>query len=193
MEEGPLASVIIPPQLREELERREIEAPGCRPPNALYAKLLAVYLYEDDLCSAKFLWKRIPEEAKGECADLSRIWDVGKAMWNRNLSKVFKSIDEYDWSENVANIMKAVKAIVRGRSLELISRAYTSMSVSEFSRYVGMSEEEAISLAVKEPGWTFNDREKLISPVRGQPVEYKTVLAEKQLTTLTDFVSFLEK
>lgn len=75
----------------------------------MYAKLLAVYLYEDDLCSAKFLWKRIPEQARNECADLSPIWDVGKAMWNGKLSEVFKSIDDYEWSANVADIMKAVK------------------------------------------------------------------------------------
>ena len=72
---------------------------------------MAVYLYEDDLCSAKFLWKRIPEQAKTEYADLSQIWDVGKAMWKGNLSDVFKLIDGYEWSENEAGIMKAVKGM----------------------------------------------------------------------------------
>ena len=86
-----------------------------------------------------------------------------------------------------------IPEIVRDRSVELISRAYTSISVSEFSKYIGMSEDDAVSLALKEPGWTVNDREKLICPVRKQLSEYQTVLAEKQLTTLTDFVSFLEK
>ena len=95
--------------------------------------------------------------------------------------------------EIIIHLLIIISAIVRDRSLELISRAYTSISVSEFSKYIGMSEEEAASLATKEPGWTVNDREKLICPVRRQPVEHKTVLAEKQLTTLTDFVSFLEK
>ena len=53
-----------------------------------------------------------------------------------------------------------------------------------------MSDEDAVSLALKEPGWTVNDREKLICPVRKQLPENQTVLAEKQLSTLTDFVSF---
>ena len=175
------------------------------------------------MCSAKFLWKRIPEQAKNECASLSQIWNVGKAMWNSNLPEVFRLIDTYAWSEHEADIMKAVKGIhisytvllwwvltltyyqtmplsiilisetVRERSFELIGRAYTSISVSEFSKYIGMPEEDAVSLALKEPGWTVNDREKLICPVRRQPTECKTVQAEQQLTTLTDFVSFLEK
>ena len=83
--------------------------------------------------------------------------------------------------------------MVRDRSIELISRAYTSISVSEFSKYIGMPDEDAVILALKEPGWTVNDHEKLICPVRRQLPENKTVLAEKQLSTLTEFVSFLEK
>ena len=82
---------------------------------------------------------------------------------------------------------------VRERSFELIGRAYTSISVSEFSKYIGVPEQEAVSLALKEPGWTVNEQEKLICPVRRQPTECTTVQAEQQLTTLTNFVSFLEK
>ena len=98
------------------------QAPGCRPHNGVYAQLLAVYLYEDDLCSAKFLWKRIPEQAKSECADLPRIWDVGKAMWRREPADIFRSIDEFEWSENVADIMKSVKG-------ECVLYVYTCITI----------------------------------------------------------------
>jgi len=193
MDDSTPAAVAISSGLREELERKEIEATGCRPSNEIYAKLLAVYLYENDLCSAKFLWKRIPEQAKNECVNLSQIWEVGKAMWNSNLSEVFRLIDTYEWSEHESDLMKAVKETVRERSFELIGRAYTSISVSEFSKYIGMTEEDAVSMALKEPGWTVNHQEKLICPVRRQQTELTTVQAEQQLTTLTNFVSFLEK
>ena len=56
-----------------------------------------------------------------------------------------------------------------------------------------MTEEDAVSIALKEPGWTVNHQEKLICPVRRQQTELTTVQAEQQLTTLTNFVSFLEK
>ena len=72
-----------------------------------------MYLYENDLCSAKFLWKRIPEQVKTECPSLSQIWDVGKAMWNSNLPEVFRLIDTYAWSEHEADVMKAVKGMNR--------------------------------------------------------------------------------
>ena len=51
-------------KMREHLERAEIEAPGCVPGCEVYARLLAVYIFDDDLCSAKFLWKRIPGTAR---------------------------------------------------------------------------------------------------------------------------------
>merc|ERR1719481_1859723 len=124
---------------------------------------------------------------------LSQIWEVGKAMWNSNLSEVFRLIDTYEWSEHESDVMKALKETVRERSFELIGRAYTSISVSEFSKYIGMTEEDAVSMALKEPGWTVNHQEKLICPVRRQQTELTTVQAEQQLTTLTNFVSFLEK
>ena len=85
------------------------QAPGCSPSNEVYAKLLAVYLYENELSSAKFLWKRIPEKAKNDSPDLAHIWDVGKAMWKREPAEVFKIIDGFGWSENIAEIMKSVK------------------------------------------------------------------------------------
>ena len=56
-----------------------------------------------------------------------------------------------------------------------------------------MPENDSLSLAIKEPGWTVNEQERLIYPVRRQPTELTTVQAEQQLTTLTNFVSFLEK
>merc|ERR1712012_267666 len=109
-------------QLREELEKEEIEAPDCRPSNEVSAKLLSVYLYENDLCSAKFLWKRIPEQAKTDHPELNLIWNVGKDMWKENLNEVFQTIDANEWSEDVSNIMKEVKLSVKQRSMDLVSR-----------------------------------------------------------------------
>merc|ERR1712088_15696 len=108
MEEESSHPTIVPSELREELEKKEIEAPNCRPSNDIYARLLAVYLYENDLCSAKFLWKRIPEQARTDCSDLIRIWDVGKEMWKGNNHNVFGLIDAHNWSDDVALIIQGV-------------------------------------------------------------------------------------
>ena len=77
----------------------------------VYARLLAIYLYENDLCSAKFLWKRIPETLKneGSGSELARVWDIGKALWTRDVPQVFSVIEEGQWSDNVTAIVAAIK------------------------------------------------------------------------------------
>merc|ERR1712025_901906 len=180
-------------QLREDLEKEEIEAQNCRPSNEVYAKLLAIYLFENNLCSAKFLWKRMPEEARTQHAELNLIWNVGKAMWKENLTEVFQLIDATQWSENVSAIMKEVKSSVRQKSLELVSRAYSSISVENFSKYVGVNEKEAVQIASNEPGWLLKEDEQLIYPAERKQDEDAPAQSEKQLASLTDFVSFLEK
>ena len=59
-------------------------------------------------CAAKFLWKRIPDNIKSDHPELTKIWDVGVALWSRNLPNVYSALDQ-TWSEGVANIMAAVK------------------------------------------------------------------------------------
>ena len=54
------------------------------------------------------MWKRIPDNIKSEHPELKKIWDVGVALWNRNLPNVYSALEQ-NWSEGVANIMTAVK------------------------------------------------------------------------------------
>lgn len=94
----------------------------------MYARLLAVYLYEDDLPSAKFLWKRIPpalkepspavaggrqgaqpHQRRDDLAHLAKVWEVGKALWSKDPSAVYAAIDAAQWSPDVAPIMQAIK------------------------------------------------------------------------------------
>jgi len=185
-------------KMREHLEKAEIEAPGCVPGPEVYARLLAVYLYENDLCSAKFLWKRIPETLKGipgsEDSELAKIWDIGKALWTRDMPKVFKVIEEGRWSDNVSAIVAAIKDRVRQQSLDLVGSAYTSIKVSDFSRLVGCPiEAEAVTLALAQPGWTLDSDKTHICPERKKAPTIPTPAAEEQLDQLTQFVAFLEK
>jgi len=183
-------------KMREHLEKAEIEAPGCVPGPEVYARLLAIYLYENDLCSAKFLWKRIPETLKneGSGSELARVWDIGKALWTRDVPQVFRVIEEGQWSDNVTAIVAAIKDRVRQQSLDLVGNAYTSIKVSDFSRLVGCpNEAEAVTLALSQPGWTLDPDKVHICPERKKAPTIPTPAAEDQLDQLTQFVAFLEK
>jgi hypothetical protein len=44
--------------------------------------------------------------------------------------------------------------------LELVGLSYTSLSLADFSVFVGLTETEALALAHQQLGWKFEDSEK---------------------------------
>ena len=77
--------------------------------------------------------------------------------------------------------------------MNLVSQAYSSISLVEFSNYVGLSELEAGELASQQPGWSLDSQNKIIIPAQLEVKETETIPSEQQLSLLTDFVAFLEK
>ena len=166
-------------------------------------------------CAAKFLFKRIPDDVKKDHTELKKIWDVGMALWNRDFPTAFVALEQ-EWSESVKPIMQAVKGKVlpskviaksftfmilfyfiaektRSRFINLVSNAYTSISLADFSKYVGLSELEAGQLAAQQPGWQYDTENRVIRPVKAEVKETEIIPSEQQLHLLTDFVAFLEK
>uniref|UniRef100_A0A224XZB0 COP9 signalosome complex subunit 8 n=1 Tax=Panstrongylus lignarius TaxID=156445 RepID=A0A224XZB0_9HEMI len=174
-------------QIAADLEMQELQAPiGVATPQ-LYSKLLAIYLYQHDLCNAKFLWKRIPASLKSENAELRNIWAVGKTMWQRDMKAFYTLVSKTDWTENVASIMAALKDSVRERCLNLVSNAYSSVTVDSVAQLLGVV--DVASLA-KEHGWSVEGN--LVSPVRKTIPHIYITSTEEQLHRLTSFVSILE-
>lgn len=84
-----------------------------------------------------------------------------------------------------------ISEVVRSRAVELISQAYSSITLDNVSAMTGLSADICIP-ACGERGWKYEVNTKMVHPVRqiiepiGQPSN------EDQLYKLTDFVSFLE-
>ncbi|XP_076167343.1 COP9 signalosome subunit 8 [Ptiloglossa arizonensis] len=175
-----------------ELEKAELEAPGGVAPAQTYAQLLAVYLYQNDLCNAKYLWKRIPTDLKTGSAELRQIWVVGQRMWQRDWPAVHVALNA-EWSEDVSDIMAALKDNVRERAMVLISKAYSSLGLTVFASMTGLTLEEARQMAT-ERGWTIDGT--MVQPRKIEKDECnlasEVCLTEDQLHKLTQFVSFLE-
>lgn len=81
----------------------------------------------------------------------------------------------------------------RQRFIELVSDAYNSISLADFSQYIGVSEDEAAELALNQPGWSYDPQTRTIQPAKTEVKETETIPSEQQLHLLTDFVAFLEK
>ena len=175
-----------------ELEKAELEAPDGVASAQTYAQLLAVYLYQNDLCNAKYLWKRIPSNLKTRCAELGQIWLVGQRMWQRDWPGIHVALT-VEWSQDVSDIMAALKDNVRERAITLVSKAYSSLDVTVFASMTGFTLEEARRVAI-ERGWTVDG--SMVQPCKIEKEENsldnEVCLTEDQLHKLTQFVSFLE-
>lgn len=63
-------------------------------------------------CSARFLWKRIPQNVKSSNVELDKIYTVFNHLWHNNISGFFKAIN-HEWSNNVAELMFELKGKIR--------------------------------------------------------------------------------
>ncbi|KAF4526285.1 hypothetical protein B566_EDAN013646 [Ephemera danica] len=178
-------------QLEAELEKQELEAAGGTPAPQIYTQLLTVYLYHNDLCNAKLLWRRIPESVKAANPELASIWAIGQSMWLRNFAGVHQALAQRDtWSEAVTPIMEALKNQIRSSALALVGRAYSSLTVEVLSEFLGETPEQALASAEAQPGWKVEGG--MVIPCRPPPPDGPPLSCEDQLDKLTEFVAFLE-
>jgi COP9 signalosome complex subunit 8 len=143
--------------LSKVLEGQELESPTGQTSPQVYGQLLAIYLLFNDLTSAKFLWKRIPDDVKAANNELSVIWSVGKLMWKKNYSEIYQTIDSIPvWPNHLKNIMKLISESTRQRVIELISKAYSSISLNDASQLLGLNNDETLKVAEKS-NWLHED------------------------------------
>ncbi|CAG9769083.1 unnamed protein product [Ceutorhynchus assimilis] len=176
-------------KLAEDLERQELETPTGIGSPQLYSQLLAIYLYQNDLCNAKFLWKRIPVSIKTSYPELGQIWTVGQHLWKSDFPATYKALNAVNWTETVDEIMKNVQIIVRSRAVDLISKAYTSITLETILVMTGLPADACLQACI-EKGWRVEPDTKMIYPVR--PALKPLAQPSSELFKLTDFVSFLE-
>ncbi|XP_054284816.1 COP9 signalosome complex subunit 8-like [Macrosteles quadrilineatus] len=167
------------------IEMKELEADGSVTPQ-MYGQLLAIYLYQHDLCNAKYLWNRIPSQCKVEYPELNHIWSVGKAMWLRDYPGVYSALNSQPWSDNVAEIIKAVQQEVKKQATQLVCRAYTSVSLTTAAALMGTTPDAVAQLR----DWRVEGN--MVTPPKPLPSPPIVTSSEEQLGKLTDFVSFLE-
>ncbi|KAI4465029.1 cop9 signalosome complex subunit 8 [Holotrichia oblita] len=177
--------------LAEELEKQELEAINGVALPQTYERLLAIYLYQNDLCNAKYLWKRIPPTVKANTTELGQIWAVAQHMWQRDFAAVYKALNTVKWSDTVAEIMMLVQDKVRSRAVDLISQAYSSITLDTIASMTGLTIEVAGG-ACMEKGWHIEADTHIVRPIRPKIENCGHISSEDQLFKLTDFVSFLE-
>lgn len=166
------------------------QSPGCVAKPSVYSQLLAVYLLQQELTHAKFLWKRIPANVKTSYPEVALIWAVGQRMWQRDFPGIYESLRK-DWSESVKPIMDAIRDATRNRAFELVVRAYSCISADDFAAFMGLKANEAVDAALSK-GWKYDSATKMFAPCREVVSPEAVIPSEQHLTNLANYVSFLE-
>ncbi|XP_033729050.1 COP9 signalosome complex subunit 8-like isoform X2 [Pecten maximus] len=177
-------------QIQKDLEEQELQAPGGVGSPQLYSQLLALYLLHNEMCQAKFLWKRIPQSVKSTTPELTMIWTAGQKMWQRDYPGSYEALKK-EYSVEVKPIMDEALEAYRRRAFHLVSQAYSSINGDELATFLGMSITDAVQAARAE-GWEADAQTRFITPKKPGVQVDPEFKSDQQLSVLTDYVSFLE-
>lgn len=87
--------------------------------------------------------------------------------------------------------MNIFLVVVRSRAVDLISQAYSSITLDAVLAMTGLTADICVQACI-EKGWRVESDTKMVYPIRQAPEPIAQPSSEDQLYKLTDFVSFLE-
>jgi len=155
-----------------------------------YAAHLLAYLYLNDLNSARFFWKSLPQEVKDARPELVVVWRIGQSLWNRDYAGVYTTAQGFEWGPELADFITAFLESYRKRIFQLLTSAYSTISVPDVAHFMGMSEEDATNFAV-ENGWSLDASTNMLT-VKKPKTQTNQKLDASKLQRLTECVFHLE-
>jgi len=184
--------------LAYECEKNEIEVmsdPNFKPSAFFYCSFLLAYLIENDLNNARFLWKRIPGDIKKSYPIISAVWKIGQHMWQREYVDTYKTIASTQWDSVLQPLLDRLVDAFRERTAILLTRAYTSISASDASSFLGLDEQQTSEYAARLH-WSYDANTKFYSPNKdflvAQQAQQQRQAGIQTLQGLADKTVFLE-
>lgn len=168
----------------------QVSSQGAATDDWPYAVHLLAHLYLNDLNSARFLWKTVPQAVKDAHPELAAVWKIGQCLWNRDYPGVYSTAQGFEWSPEIAHFVAGFLESYRKRIFELLTSAYSTISVADVAHFMGMGEEDATNYAVQN-GWSLDAATKMLT-VRKQKVQTNQKLDASKLQRLTECVFHLE-
>ena len=176
--------------LAYDLESQELNSAG-KCSDRVYAQLLAIYLLSNDLQNAKFLWKRIPDQTKSNSLDLKEIWKIGKLLLQHKSNEIYSIIDNYEWPNFLINIMKELKEEIKKRTLNLIQKSYSYISLNDLKRILNIQTDEELVAIISTMNWRLDGDDGVIV-TKSQPVFESLASNQEHLEKMVQHVTFLE-
>eukprot|EP00243_Klebsormidium_subtile_P011081 TRINITY_DN6122_c0_g1_i2.p1 TRINITY_DN6122_c0_g1~~TRINITY_DN6122_c0_g1_i2.p1 ORF type:complete len:182 (+),score=9.55 TRINITY_DN6122_c0_g1_i2:295-840(+) len=156
-----------------------------------YVLHLLGHVILQDLNSARFLWKRIPQPIKLSNPELQAAWRIVQALWQHDRPGVHRALKGYAWTQPAQGLVSAIAEEFGIQMFKLLSTAYSSMYVDEAARILGVNNAETTALALQR-GWSVDPSSNILTTTKSsEGAEQKTDVSHLQ--NLTDYVFQLEQ
>ncbi|KAN0015536.1 hypothetical protein ACTFIU_008271 [Dictyostelium citrinum] len=172
-------------------QRQEIESKNIELIKSYYGVYLLSYLINNDVINAKHLWKRIPNDFKQSNQQLKNIYTIIKSISQTNPTITYTSLST-NIGDEYTPFITALKDNFQTRTFELISNAYSSITVNDCSLYLGISPDDTIQFTTSK-GWEHDKASNTLKPVPIQKQVSGLPTGNQQIRSLTSYVLFLEK
>ncbi|KAJ8529840.1 hypothetical protein K7X08_036675 [Anisodus acutangulus] len=148
------------------------------------------HIYNSDTNSARFMWKKIPAAIKEARPEVVAVWKIGQKLWTRDYAGVHEAIREYSCSNEVQPIVASFAELYKKRMFELLLSAYSTISIQDAARFLGMNENDATNYVLQQ-GWVLDSASQMLT-VKKQAVITEQKLDPSKLQRLTEYVFHLE-
>ncbi|MCD7449809.1 COP9 signalosome complex subunit 8 [Datura stramonium] len=155
-----------------------------------YAIHLLGHIYNNDINSARFLWKKIPAAIKEARPEVVAVWRIGQKLWKRDYVGVHEAIREFSWSPEVQPIVASFAELYKKRMFEILLSAYSTISTKDSAHFLGMSENDATNYVLQQ-GWVLDSASQMLT-VKKHAVITEQKLDPSKLQRLTEYVFHLE-
>jgi len=147
----------------------------------LISPLVLSYLIVDNLPPARYAITRLPHPLFVHPLSQA-LFSLLAATWERNYAQIYLRSnvllnlvnDAPDLSGFIPSMIAIFLDAFRLRTINLISKAYTSITLSQAESYLGLSKEELLSV-VAQRNWTYEESQQILTPTRPEAASAKRV------------------
>lgn len=105
---------------------------------------MIIYILQNDIYGAKYLWKRAPFNIKTEGSQFTIIWAICQCLIQNSSSDAYTIIKSYSWSPGVTILISRLRAHIQNMSIILIQGSYHTITISDIMILLDMDRSQCL-------------------------------------------------
>jgi len=157
-----------------------------------YCAYLLCFMLVQDLEGAWHLWRRAPPQLKVDGSQLAAIWNICRCLREDNIAGAHVAM-RLDCSPAVQPLLGTLKTNLFETQLQLVSKAYSSISVKELSTRLDFSSDEELKKTCAQRGWEISSNGFVRPKAFGVPSTSSSDDIQSSIAVLERLTSYVNK